>query len=163
MPKDPQWKEDYEDAVQKLRAAGFRITNPRVALLKVLLDQELPCRIEDLHQQIGPQHCDLATLYRCLATFQELGIVRRCFLNDGTSLFEIVSPNREHNHHVICKICHKVETFDVCVAEGLEPLVRKLGYRDISHVLEFFGICEDCQDEGAQPASSASSKSDSKK
>lgn len=133
-------------ALARLRESGFRITGPRQALLDVLLEATLPLKIEELHHRMGNAHCDLATIYRCLATFQELGIVRRCYLHDGTSLFEINHPDRHHSHHIICKVCDKIRPFDVCVAEGLEPLVRKLGYTDVSHLMEFFGVCEECQE-----------------
>ena len=50
-----------------------------------------------------------------------------------------------HHHHLICRICQKVETLDLCVVDALERLVKQRGYAEITHQLEFFGICPDCQ------------------
>jgi Fe2+ or Zn2+ uptake regulation protein len=38
-----------------------------------------------------------------------------------------------------------VEIIDSCVAEDLTKLVAAKGYTDISHSLEFFGICRTCR------------------
>jgi Fe2+ or Zn2+ uptake regulation protein len=39
-----------------------------------------------------------------------------------------------------------VVTLDVCFADGLERMVRQMGYSNVTHTLEIFGICTDCQD-----------------
>ncbi|HLS28755.1 MAG TPA: Fur family transcriptional regulator [Opitutales bacterium] len=130
-------------ALEKLRGEGLRITKPRRAILKTLLKLEKPATIEEIHQQLEPGLCDLATVYRCLATFEKLALVRLCHFRDGTSLYEI-DRGPDHQHHIVCTACNKVETLDFCVVEGLERLVRERGYRNVSHLLEFFGICGDC-------------------
>lgn len=131
------------EALDVLRENHLRITRPRKAILEVLLEKAVPATIEEIHQKLEPGLCDLATVYRCLAAFEKLELVRRCHFHDGTSLYEIdLGP--DHHHHIVCTACKKVEPLDFCVVEGLERLVRERGYRDVSHMLEFFGICRDC-------------------
>lgn len=130
-------------ALNVLRQHRLRITRPRKAILETLFAQEGPVTIEDIHRQLESGLCDLATVYRCLAAFEKLNLVRRCHFHDGTSLYEIdLGP--DHHHHIVCTACNKVEALDFCVVEGLERLVRDRGYRDVSHMLEFFGVCGDC-------------------
>lgn len=135
--------EDLEKALGVLREHGLRITKPRKAILEALLQKGGPATIEDIYLGLEPGLCDLATVYRCLAAFEKLDLVRRCHFHDGTSLYEI-DMGPDHHHHIVCTSCKKVEPLDVCVVEGLERLIRERGYRDISHMLEFFGVCRDC-------------------
>jgi Fur family ferric uptake transcriptional regulator len=75
---------------------------------------------------------------------EEIQLVRRCDFGDGAYRYE-VSIGGEHHHHVICRSCHGVQTLDRCMAEGLERVAREMGYVDVSHTLELFGICSKCQ------------------
>lgn len=137
-----------KETLEILRQSGLRITRPRRALLQALLARRQPATIEDLHRDLDPGLCDLATVYRCLAAFEKLHLVRRCHFHDGTSLYEIeLGP--EHHHHIVCTSCQKVEALDFCVVEGLERLVRERGYRNVSHMLEFFGVCAACSEQAA--------------
>jgi Fe2+ or Zn2+ uptake regulation protein len=132
-----------EEAIAMLKQSGHRVTQPRIAILKTLIHEKVPVKIEDIHHRVREHNCDLATVYRCIAAFEKIGIVRRCFFPDGSSLFEFIVGG-DHHHHIICTACQKVETLDVCVVEGLERLVHNRGYRNVSHMLEFFGVCEEC-------------------
>lgn len=144
----PEKEEELLDqALEVLREAKHRITRPRKSILQALIRRKGPAPIEEIHRQMDAGLCDLATVYRCLAAFERLGLVRRCYFNDGTSLFEI-NLGHEHHHHIICTSCQKVELLDFCVVEGLERLVRDRGYTNVSHMLEFFGVCSECTDEG---------------
>lgn len=136
----------FKAGLEKLREAGLRITKPRRAILKILLQLEKPATIEEIYQNLEPGFCDLATVYRCLGTFEELALVRLCHFRDGTSLYEI-DRGPDHQHHIVCTTCNKVETLDFCMVEGLERLVRNRGYRNVSHLLEFFGVCGNCVEE----------------
>jgi Fur family ferric uptake transcriptional regulator len=142
--------EKLEEALETLRKNNLRITKPRQTILMALLEQSGPITIEDLHRQLAPGLCDLATVYRCLAAFEKLRVVRRCHFHDGTSLYEMdLGP--DHHHHIVCTACEKVEALDFCVVDGLERLVRERGYSDVSHMLEFFGVCGDCSDKTPLP------------
>lgn len=135
-----------EEAIAVLKNNSLRITQPRKAILTVMLENDGPTTIEEIHRGLTPELCDLATVYRGLAVFEKLGLVRRSHFHDGTSLYEM-DMDPHHHHHIICRSCQKVEPLDVCMVEGLERLVRDRGYRDVSHMLEFFGICPICATE----------------
>ncbi|TVR49440.1 MAG: transcriptional repressor [Puniceicoccaceae bacterium] len=134
-----------EEALDVLRQHGHRITAPRRAILHALIGRGEPGTIEQLHQAVGTDGCDLVTVYRCMDAFEKLGLVRRSYYESGTCLYEYQPPGaKEHHHHIICRSCQRVETLDLCVVEGLEKLVRDRGYHKVSHLLEFFGTCPDC-------------------
>jgi Fur family ferric uptake transcriptional regulator len=55
-------------ACARLKAAGLRITQPRIAILDALIKRSLPASIEQIHGDLAGSACDLVTVYRCLAT-----------------------------------------------------------------------------------------------
>lgn len=134
-----------ELACYKLKEAGLRITQPRVSILAALIKAGRPTSIDALHGDLGSNSCDIVTVYRCMAAFESIGLVRRAFLINGTSLYEINlgDPNR---YHVVCKETNKVEELDeASVAElrravaMVEETLRAKGFAEVGHIVEFFG------------------------
>jgi Fur family ferric uptake transcriptional regulator len=134
-----------EVACFKLKEAGLRITQPRVAILAALIKAGRPTSIDTLHGELGANSCDIVTVYRCMAAFESIGLVRRAFLINGTSLYEINlgDPNR---YHVVCKQTNNVEELDSESADELrksvqlvEDALRAKGYSEVGHIVEFFG------------------------
>lgn len=135
-----------ETATARLRAAGLRITQQRIAILEAMICFGQPASIEQIHTELSQDSCDLVTVYRCLAVFEELGLVRRSFFHNGTSLYEINLAGTSR-YHVICKASNRVEEIDAeTVAElhravqRIEETLKARGYTDVSHMVEFFGV-----------------------
>lgn len=136
-----------EVAVNRLRAAGLRITQPRIAILNALIRRDRPASIEQIHNDLkGNTFCDLVTVYRCLAAFENLGLVRRCFFHNGTSLWQINLAG-ETSYHIVCKTSNTMEQLDpqtsvelAAAIKKVEDVLKSRGYKDISHMVEFFGV-----------------------
>ncbi|MES1168577.1 MAG: transcriptional repressor, partial [Oleiharenicola lentus] len=107
------------EACSRIRHAGMRVTKPRVALVETLLSLSGPVSIERIHQLVGTQTCDLVTIYRCLAAFENLGLVRRSYLHNGTCLYEQTLGSARH-YHIVCKACGKTDKVDYALSEGVE-------------------------------------------
>jgi len=133
-----------DSALNELRSGRRRVTEPRKALLRLLLESDKPVSAEEAHLALGPDRHDLVTVYRNLETFEKAGIATRIPTESGKSLYEI-NEVESHHHHIICRKCHKAEKLDVCEAEKLEELAARLGYSDVTHVLELYGVCEECR------------------
>lgn len=76
------------------------------------------------------------------------GLLLRHTWEDGLVRFALHSEEAHvcHHHYLICRQCKKAEELDDCTVERMESDLRKRkGYQDISHSLQFFGICPDCQ------------------
>ena len=132
-------------ACNRLKSAGLRITQPRIAILEALVKRSLPASIEQIHAELAHSSCDLVTVYRCLAAFEEVGLVRRCYFHNGTSLYQI-SLDDTPSYHVIDKTSNSVAELDPDLAmelrEDMREIERKLiarGFTDVSHMVEFFG------------------------
>lgn len=135
-----------ELATAKLKSAGLRITQPRLAILAALSKRAQPTSIEQLHVDVGADNCDLVTVYRCMAAFEEIGLVRRAFFHNGTALYEI-SLGQPTRYHVVCKATNRVEELDAETSDELRRAIavvqEKLharGYGEVSHIVEFFGV-----------------------
>jgi Fur family ferric uptake transcriptional regulator len=132
------------EARSRIKQARMRITKPRLAIIESLEKHEGPISIERIHQHMGAEVCDLVTVYRCLSAFENLGMVRRSYLHNGTCLYELTLGTPRH-YHIICKSCGQTDRVNYFPVEGLERMLTDRGYAQVSHVVEFFGVCPACQ------------------
>lgn len=139
---------DVVDVKALLQKAGLKVTLPRRAILEVLRDQHGPFTAEELRQIIGEaesmESCDLVTIYRCLAKFESLGLISRCDFGDGAVRFELHSADH-HHHHIICRVCRRVEPLAMCPVDDKSIRLPDMGFHDVTHRLEFFGVCPNCK------------------
>ena len=63
------------DVYRRLRAAGYRLTAPRRALVDALLAADAPLGAEELHARVNGSGLNLSTVYRNLSKFVSLGWV----------------------------------------------------------------------------------------
>jgi Fur family ferric uptake transcriptional regulator len=135
-----------ELATSKLKSAGLRITQPRLAILAALANRAQPTSIEQLHEDVGTDNCDLVTVYRCMAAFEDIGLVRRAFFHNGTALYEM-NLGQPTRYHVVCKSTNRVEEIDAVIAdelrrtiESVQEKLRARGYGEVGHIVEFFAV-----------------------
>lgn len=133
-----------ETACARLREAGLRITQPRIAILGVLIARGQPVSIEQIHSELRNRSCDLVTVYRCLAAFEEIGLVRRSFFHNGTSLYQL-SDRKDTVYHVVSKDGSEIRPLDTETSSRLAAAIKQVeeqlkaeGYSEVSHLLEFF-------------------------
>jgi len=127
-----------------LRDAGYRLTQPRRAILQVLEENEAGLTAEDMHRR-GKTLCPklgLVTVYRTLELLGELGLVRR--VHSEQRCHSYVSAGDGH-HHLICQVCHRVIEFPCAgLDELLQSVSVRTGYVITGHLLELTGLCPEC-------------------
>jgi Fur family ferric uptake transcriptional regulator len=135
-----------EQACARLKSSALRITQPRIAILTAMINRGQPTSIEQIHGDLEDGSCDLVTVYRCLAAFEEIGLVRRSFFLNGTSLYQI-NLGEQQRYHVVCKATNRVDEIQPehgaelrTAIEKVEEQLRAQGYENVSHVVEFFGV-----------------------
>jgi Fur family ferric uptake transcriptional regulator len=133
-------------ACARLKAAGLRITQPRVSILSVLIKRGEPTSIEQIHDSMTQGACDLVTVYRCLSAFENIGLVRRSFFHNGTCLYTIAFGEK-NPYYVISKDTNRVHEIDEGTTAELrravgeiEDILRSRGYKEVVHVVEFFAL-----------------------
>ena len=132
-------------AVETIRAAGMRVTTPRTAMLRALAKARSPLAVEEVRRAAG-KDADLVTAYRTMEALEKLGLVRRHLLESGKNLYELADPNRPeaHHHHVVCRVCGRMDPLEGCQAAAFEKAAAKMGFTELTHVLEVYGVCADC-------------------
>ena len=94
-------------AISKLKSAGLRLTQPRIAILDALHQHKQLTSIEQLHAALADGSCDLVTVYRCIGAFEKIGLVRRAFFHNGTALYEL-NLEQPMRYHVVCITTNRV-------------------------------------------------------
>jgi len=76
-----------------------------------------------------------------------MAMVKRFDFGDGTARFGLLGQNKgDHHHLLVCRECTTVVEIGECFSEIFEQrIAREHGFADVSHRLEFFGLCPDCQ------------------
>lgn len=131
----------------QLKAAGLKITTPRLNILKILKQapqhhvsaENIYHALRDLGEDIG-----LATVYRVLAQFETAGLVIRHYFEGGQSVYELAQG--AHHDHLVCIECAKIEEFiDEMIESRQNIIARQAGFKMTSHQLNIYGICPSCQ------------------
>jgi Fur family ferric uptake transcriptional regulator len=138
---------DLPQLAEKLRRDSRKITGPRQAILTILRQYDHPMSNKEIFGALPRGDCDLATVYRCLHLLENMRMVKRFDLGDGVARFELLAEGDDgHHHHLVCTRCSKVIEIEECFTSELErTIAEKNGFAAITHKLEFFGICPQCQ------------------
>jgi Fur family ferric uptake transcriptional regulator len=134
-----------EEILSLLRDTGYRITQPRVAIVDAILGTPGGFTAEGLYEQLrGVAGVGRATVFRTVDTLHRLGYLRRLHGEDGCNQYIHTTPG--HHHQLICTRCHRVIEFDGCTVDALaQELATQTRFQIAGHWLEIFGLCPDCQ------------------
>ncbi|MEX1019245.1 MAG: Fur family transcriptional regulator [Litorilinea sp.] len=135
---------EFETLIERVRAAGYKITPPRMAVLEVIYHEGGHLNPVEVLEQARAIHPRLgrATVYRTLELLTQLGIVRPIYLVDSGPIY--IRADSAH-HHLVCSHCGLIIDFDQCSAGDIaEELSRRHGFHIQSHLLEFYGTCAKC-------------------
>ena len=132
---------------QKLQDAGLRATSQRIAILQVIetaeehLDADAICRkAKKLDASVS-----LATVYRTLARFKELGLVTQRYLSKDHTREYYERANKKEHYHFHCRNCGKVLEIETeRIQQAREELSTALGIRFTSACICFEGYCAEC-------------------
>jgi Fur family ferric uptake transcriptional regulator len=131
----------------RLRGQSRKITGPRAAILELLRQHPHPLTNKEIMAALPKGGCDLATIYRSMHMLEKMGMVKRFDFGDGAARFELIGEGDDgHHHHLVCTRCSEVVEIDECFPDEIEKRIEAAnGFKDVTHKLEFFGICPDCQ------------------
>lgn len=133
-----------------LMKKNYKITKQREIIFNALLNnRESHLSPEELHAIVNEEHKDIgiATVYRTLLLFEELGLVFKLNFDDNRYRYELSSEKEQHHHHhLICKECNKIQEVKFDLLESIEDIIEKTyGFKIDNHILKFYGICSECQ------------------
>lgn len=135
-----------EEMVSRLKAREHRITPQRLAIFRVLAASTAHPSAEDIHSTLMEEHptMSLATVYKTLALLKKEGEVLELQFSDLGNRYDGNSP---YPHpHVICTQCGEiVDPSFLNLDEITKQMTADTGYTILTHRLDFFGVCPDCQ------------------
>lgn len=128
-----------------LQKVNLKVTNARLGLLELFARSQQPIDAEEIFAFLQKEKIDAdrATVYRMLETFYEKGIIHRFEFQEGKFRYELAGAD---HHHLICEQCGRIEDISDCGISEWETEIRKKKQFIVKrHVLEFFGVCKQCQ------------------
>lgn len=140
--------EPLASLTDRLRTRSRKITGPRQAILEILRRHPHPMTNREIFGNLPKGDCDLATIYRSMHLLENMGMVKRFDFGDGIARYELVAEGDDgHHHHLICTRCSGVVEIEDCFPSELEKkIAARNGFKSITHKLEFFGLCPECQE-----------------
>ena len=128
---------------QRIRAAGLRVTTPRVAVLDAL--HAVPHADVDHLLTAVRATTDVSTqaVYDVLGAFTRVGLVRRIELPGSSARFE--TRVGDNHHHLVCRGCSAI--VDIECATGSAPCLDPVeDYRFVIDEAEvtYWGLCPNC-------------------
>jgi Fur family ferric uptake transcriptional regulator len=115
-----------------------RILNVLKSLNRAISAQDLYIELRHREMSMG-----LATVYRALEALKLDGMVQVRTLANGEALYSLIQEDR---HHLTCLQCGSSIAIDECPVHDLEQeLTQTHQFKIYYHMLEFFGVCEECQ------------------
>ena len=137
------------EAKQKLINNGYKVTVPRKIMLE-FLEQEgnkhLSC--DEIYERMSSvdTNVGIATIYRNMQLFEDLGIVSKLQLEDGIARYELaIGDHNKDHHHLICSKCGNMtemseDPFDI------KDVENKYDFDISDYVLKFYGTCAKCRE-----------------
>lgn len=132
--------------IEALRAAGYRLTRQRRAILAYLGTTNSHPSARQIFQEVRKIHpgLSLATVYNTLGVLVDRGLIK---------VLEFELDNRYEvnlNPHInlICTLCGKIQdlTGEIpCIPEKIE---EQVGFQVMDYRLEYYGICPECREKG---------------
>lgn len=125
---------------------GRPVTTQRSLLLKLISESGRHLNADELYQRAKKREprISLATVYRNLKLFKELGLVAESSLDNTHSYYEMKGAS-EH-HHLVCLGCGQVIDFDSpFIAKALDEIEREKKFNVTSVQLKIEGYCLKCK------------------
>ena len=120
-----------------LKKTGLKATLPRLKIMDIFEhSKQKHLSAEDIYKlMIGSnEEIGLATIYRVLTQFEQVGLLIRHHFEGGKAVYEL--NEKSHHDHIVCLQCGHVTEF---VNEEIEKLQTKVaeehGFKIIEHSL----------------------------
>lgn len=133
-----------EQALEKLKTTGVRMTPQRYAILSYLMDSMTHPTADDIYKALERQFpsMSVATIYNNLKLFVDAGLVRELTYGDDSSRFD---ADTSDHYHIICEQCGKMVDFEHPPLVEVEHVAaQETGFRIRGHRMELYGVCPEC-------------------
>ena len=142
----PPFEQRIEDWTAALHRGGFRVTQPRLQVMRILAESETPLTPQEIYQHSLELDSPpgIASVYRTLEMLNKLGLTQQIHQPGGC---HALYPALEgHTHLLLCTCCGKMQAVEgnEGIAEYISRIEEHTGYRVDEHWLQLFGTCQEC-------------------
>lgn len=134
-----------EHADDRLRAAGLRVTRPRLAVLAEVAAHP-HADVETIAAGARARLGSLSTqaVYNVVHALNDAGLLRRIEPAGSPARFELATG--AYHHHFVCRVCREI--VDVACSPEEAPHLQANGNADYlveETEVTYWGLCADCQ------------------
>ena len=132
-----------------LASKNASVTNPRLVVLELLLNENRPLTIEQITKLLEGQIAQ-STLYRVINDLINFSLVSEFTTPENTMVVELRN-NDKHHHHIFCQSCGSINDIELSselensLSKEVKDIGEQLSITINDHSLELFGICKPCE------------------
>jgi len=136
-----------EQRLEHLRLAcrntGMRMTHQRMEIFREVAQTNEHPDAETIFRRVREKMPTVShdTVYRTLASLEEMGLVRRVETIAGRARYD---ANPDRHHHFICSQCGSISDIYLKKEPSLPEGIEKLGCAETLHI-QVRGVCHDCK------------------
>lgn len=141
----PRWA---EHALVALHRAGYHEGGARRAVVELLGGQACALTAREIDDEVRRHGRAIgrASVYRALEQLEQLKLVQRLEVGQGTARYEPIHPSGDHHHHLVCDACGRVTPFeDAALEEAIHRLAGRVPFAVDEHDVVLRGACRACR------------------
>ena len=129
-----------ETIEEKCLAKGVKLTEQRKIIAKVMSSSKDHPDVDELYKRVSniDPKISIATVYRTIKLFAEVGIVTKHGFKGGKARYEELFESH-HDHLIDIKTGEIIEFVDDEIEKLQKKIAEKFGYDLVDHKLELYG------------------------
>jgi Fur family peroxide stress response transcriptional regulator len=133
--------------IDGLREAGARITTQRIAICRLLENNDSHPTASDVYAALNGQFpaMSLSTVYNTLSMLVDLNLLHEVGpAADGSMRYD---PNTQPHFNLVCTNCGRIIDTEEAVPATIGKMASRYGFVLADRSITLQGICPDCQSE----------------
>ena len=120
---------------------GVKLTDQRKIIAKIMSSSNDHPYVYELYKRVTKidSKISIATVYRTVKLFEEVGILAKHEFKGGKARYEEVNEGH-HDHLIDIKSGEIIEFVDYEIEKLQKKVAEKYGYKLVDHKLELYGI-----------------------
>ena len=120
---------------------GVKLTDQRKIIAKIMSSSNDHPDVDELYKRVTKidSKISIATVYRTVKLFEEVGILAKHEFKGGKARYEKVNEGH-HDHLIDIKSGEIIEFVDYEIEKLQKKVAEKYGYKLVDHKLELYGI-----------------------
>ncbi|MGF7235926.1 MAG: Fur family transcriptional regulator [Frankia sp.] len=135
---------------ESVHTSRGRSTRQGNAVAAALAETDAFTSAQDLHARLRQdgESVGLTTVYRHLQVLVDRGEVDMLRRTDGETVYRRCTTSA-HHHHLVCRLCGRtVEIAGPEIEAWTARVAAAEGFSDVSHQVEIYGRCAECDAAG---------------